>query len=389
MREDYLRIAVLAYMQQGGTVLLRQLLDIAVAYERGELFAELPFPSPKIGYISHSCRKHVTFPQQGNCIPEKTFLGFAPQRRHILGPSQQLQVPVVVTETHEAREIVEILPGCLPFRTLRNLPQLHHIASGKPGQRGGLLRLHAVRTGQPPFHVVRSDGRHPDLLNTGEDGGQEHLRGHRDQQEKRFVPRLLQYLQQTVRGLHSHLLRQPYHHRLVLGLERLKREFAYDFIRLAFGDEPLLIVEPNPPVPHLLVEIAPRRKHRLPPLGQKGIAHGFLRTAPGSIGREDEMHVRMNQFRHLDTRRTPTATVAVVPVRTVDILYIGQREGQRSPAAVARKELGMAYTPLPDTAAQHRLHLLLSYDIRKPHALLSLSAENGICAASPLCRVPF
>ena len=55
MREDYLRIAVLAYMQQGGTVLLRQLLDIAVAYERGELFAELPFPSPKIGYISHSC----------------------------------------------------------------------------------------------------------------------------------------------------------------------------------------------------------------------------------------------------------------------------------------------------------------------------------------------
>ena len=59
---------------------------------------------------------------------------------------------------------------------------------------------------------------------------------------------------------------------------RLKREFAYDFIRLAFGDEPLLIVEPNPPVPHLLVEIAPRRKHRLPPLGQKGIAHGFLRT---------------------------------------------------------------------------------------------------------------
>ena len=37
MREDYLRIAVLAYMQQGGTVLLRQLLDIAVAYERGEL----------------------------------------------------------------------------------------------------------------------------------------------------------------------------------------------------------------------------------------------------------------------------------------------------------------------------------------------------------------
>lgn len=34
MREDYLRIAVLAYMQQGGTVLLRQLLDIAVAYER-------------------------------------------------------------------------------------------------------------------------------------------------------------------------------------------------------------------------------------------------------------------------------------------------------------------------------------------------------------------
>ena len=89
----------------------------------------------------------------------------------------------------------------------------------------------------------------------------------------------------------------------------------------------------------------------------------------------------MNQFRHLDTRRTPTATVAVVPVRTVDILYIGQREGQRSPAAVARKELGMAYTPLPDTAAQHRLHLLLSYDIRKPHALLSLSAENGICAA--------
>ena len=207
------------------------------------------------------------------------------------------------------------------------------------------------------------------------------MRGHRDQQEKRFVPRLLQYLQQTVRGLHSHLLRQPYHHRLVLGLERLKREFAYDFIRLAFGDEPLLIVEPNPPVPHLLVEIAPRRKHRLPPLGQKGIAHGFLRTAPGSIGREDEMHVRMNQFRHLDTRRTPTATVAVVPVRTVDILYIGQREGQRSPAAVARKELGMAYTPLPDTAAQHRLHLLLSYDIRKPHALLSLSAENGICAA--------
>lgn len=61
----------------------------------------------------------------------------------------------------------------------------------------------------------------------------------------------------------------------------LKREFAYDFIRLAFGDEPLLIVEPNPPVPHLLVEIAPRRKHRSRHWGRKASLMGFSANRSG------------------------------------------------------------------------------------------------------------
>ncbi len=354
-------------MQQRGTSLLDQLLDVAVPDERGELHAELPFPSPKIGYISHSGRKHVTFPQHRSGIPEKPFLGFTAQRGHVLGPTQQLQMAVVVAEAHQTGEVVEILSRLL-VAPPGQVPQRHHVASGQSGQCGGFVRLHAG-TRQPLLHDFRTERGHPDLLYAGENGGQKLLRRSRHQQKKRLVPRLLQNLQQTVRRLDAHLLRQPQHHRLVLRLERLEGELADDLVRLAFGDQPLLIVQPQPTVPLLLVEVPSRSMHGLSPLRQKGIAHGLLRTALGGVDRKDEVYVGMHQTGHLHARGTHAATVAVAAGRAVDILHIGERQRQSAPTAVARKELCMADAPLIDAPAQHRFHLLLPYDIRKLHLL--------------------
>jgi len=60
------------------------------------------------------------------------------------------------------------------------------------------------------------------------------------------------------------------------------------------------------------------------------------------VDRKNEMYVGVRQLTHLHTRSTNPARIAVVPVRTVDVLGKSHNQWQSSRTLLAREKLGMA-----------------------------------------------
>ena len=78
---------------------------------------------------------------------------------------------------------------------------------------------------------------------------------------------------------------------------------------------------------------------------------------------KDEMQIRMLQMLELKTGGTRAATVFRRPVRTIEVLGIGERQLQFADTRYTRKELRMRNSSLTHRLTQLLLRRLLSYDL--------------------------
>ena len=119
------------------------------------------------------------------------------------------------------------------------MSQFQQVAARKTRHVARLQRIrHAAFAGRTLQHLGRDAGD-GHLLRARKDRRQQAVGLLGDQDEERPLPRLLENLENLVRGLLVHRLRKPDEHRLVVGLEALEGELADDLVGLAGRDHAL------------------------------------------------------------------------------------------------------------------------------------------------------
>ena len=179
-----------------------------------------------------------------------------------------------------------------------------------------------------------------------------------NEDEDRLCRRFFEQFEQFVGRRAVHLLRLPDDHHFVPVTVRFETEFMQDISALFLIDHALLGLHSKGFMPILQIEIAVR---------QDDLAPRFKESIAGIAGigfdnREDKMQVRMLQFLELETGRAYAATILVCPVRTIEILRVGQSQLQFAYSGNAGKELGMRYSSLTHRLTQLLLRRLLTYD---------------------------
>ena len=363
------RIAVLRNLRGGALDLGDQRLDIPRADERGEFRTESQLLAPEIADLADTGMEHEALAQKPRRIAQKRPLLLAGELRGIFGPGDQFEVPVIVAQTHEAAKKVEMLLAHRIALARHQMAQFQQIAACQARHVAGLQRIgHAPLLRHPLQHVGR-DARHADLLRTRNDRRQQAVGMFADQDEKRAIPRLLQNLEDLVRGLLVHRLRKPDQHGLIVGLETLERQFADDLVGLAGRDHAFeRLAQVETVVPVLRREVAPALGEQRAELRQELVAaHHLSRLLALFVDRENQMQVGVRQRRDLSAVGAFAARVAARAVAAAEILDIGHGHGQRPGTRRTREELGMAHATGIDRLRQMPFQILLSCNVRKTH----------------------
>ena len=363
------RIAVLRNLRGGALDLGDQRLDIPRADERGEFRTESQLLAPQVADLADTGMEHEALAQKPRRIAQKRPLLLAGELRGIFGPGDQFEVLVVVAQTHETAEKVEMLLAQRIALARHQVAQFQQIAARQTRHVAGLQRIgHTPLLRHPLQHVGRNT-RHGHLLRTRNDRRQQAVGMLGDQDEKRAVPRLLQNLENLVRGLLVHRLRKPDQHGLVVGLETLERQLADNLVGLAGRDHALeRLAQVETVVPVLRREVAAALGEQRAELRQELVAaHRLARLLALFVDRENQMQVGVRQRRDLPAVGAFAARVAVAAVTTAEVLDIGHGHGQRPGTRLAREELGMAHAPGIDRLHQMPFQILLSCNVRKTH----------------------
>ena len=332
--------------------------------------------------------EHVTLAQKPCRIAQESPLLLARKLCRILGPGDQFEVFIVVAQTHQAAEKVEILFPQRIALARDQVVQLQEVAAGQTRHVAGLQRVGNALSRRDTFQYVGGYARNADLLRPRNDRRQQPVGLLGDQNEKRPLPRLFEDFEDLVGSLLVHRLRKPDEHRLIIGLEALEREFADDLVGLAGRDHAFeRLAQVEPVVPVLRRNIAAPFVEQRAEQGQELVAPHHL---PGLLALfvhgKDQMQVGMRQRCDLFAIGTLAARVAVAAVTATEVLHISHGQRQRPGTGQPREELGMAHTAGIDRLCEMSFQIVLSYDVRKSHLISSFSAPSGAWPPSRSAR---
>ena len=379
MGEDDGRVAVLRQLRRSALDLGDERLDVARIDERCELGTERQLLAPKVTDLGNGGVEHETFAQEPCGVEQESPLLLARELGGLLGPGDEFEVLVVVTQTHQRTEKPEILVTQSVVLPGGQVLQLQQTAPGEPGHTA---RLDGVGDAAVEGGALQNRGRdtwHSDLLRTREDGGQQTVGPLGNKDEERALPRLFENLENLVGGLLVHSLGQPHEHDLIIGLETLERELADDFVGLAGGNHPLeRLAEVKPVVPILRRNVPAALGEQLAETGQKLVAqHDLAGLLALLVDGKNQMEVGVGQSGDLPAIGTLAARIAVVAMAAAKILHVSDGQRQRPGPGGPRKQLGMADPPGIDRTRQMPLELLLPYDVGETHLSVLLFSERG------------